>query len=517
MKPYSYYTYLEMNGERFFTVVLLPERDGRFPTVICRSPYVSDTVDKSEDVLVQNYLHTFRRWLPRGYAVVYQHCKGQGKSTGAFVPYIHEREDGLALREWIRTCPFYNGELFLVGASYEASLHYATAPFEPDVKGAVFEVQDSERYRLWYRNGRMRKGHADWHFRLYKRKCGLDKQFSMNSFSALPLAALSEKVLGDRADDFEEMLGAPKPSDAFWRTRHGGCDAKSACDHAGIPILLTTGYHDYYIGGVFQMWRDMDEQTRSQSALLVSPYDHGDGYDKTVGLAHENGKRREAFGQTYAIDWLDHVRNNTPLPYQVGVITYYRAFEEDWASDFDATSTHDLTVPIGSGTRTLRYDPLDPPAFSPEGAADVSTRIREDVISLTLPPFDRDLFIKGRMRASLSVTSDCADTSFYVRIGIKKNAILYPLRHDVTSLCYQLGDYKADSEVRLEFSFDEYAFLLKRGEALQIDISATDDNAYVCHTNKKGPYAEQTETDIATNRVNLDHSYLILPIEQGMS
>ena len=178
MEHFGYHTYIEFNGGEFFTVVLLPCVDGAFPTVVCRSPYVSGTCSTPEEELVQNYLTSYVRWLDRGYGVVFQHCRGQGRSTGAFVPYVHEREDGLALREWIRKQSFYNGELYLLGASYTTSLHYATAPFEPDVKGAIFEVQDSERYRLWYRNGQMRMGHANWHFGLYKPKCGLKKEFS---------------------------------------------------------------------------------------------------------------------------------------------------------------------------------------------------------------------------------------------------------------------------------------------------------------------------------------------------
>ena len=156
MSGYAYYEYLNLDDDRLFTMVALPREGGRFPTVICRSPYVKNTVERGEDELVQEFLRSNAEFLSRGYAVVFQHCKGCGKSTGAFVPYVHEREDGLALREWVRRQPFYNGELYLVGGSYTASLHYATAPFEDDVKGAVFEVQDSERYSLWYRNGQMR-------------------------------------------------------------------------------------------------------------------------------------------------------------------------------------------------------------------------------------------------------------------------------------------------------------------------------------------------------------------------
>jgi hypothetical protein len=89
----------------------------------------------------------------------------------------------------------------------------------------------------------------------------------------------------------------------------------------------------------------------------------------------------------------------------------------------------------------------------------------------------------------------------------------YVLRHDITSLCYQLGDYTENSEVTLDFSFDEYAFLLKKGEALRIDISATDNNTYVCHTNRRGEYYQQCGADIATSTVYLDRCELVIPIE----
>jgi predicted acyl esterase len=66
----------------------------------------------------------------------------------------------------------------------------------------------------------------------------------------------------------------------------------------------------------------------------------------------------------------------------------------------------------------------------------------------------------------------------------------------------------------LDFCFDEYAFLLRKGEQLRIDISSTDNNTYVCHTNKKGPYFLQTEAETAINTVYLQHSQLMLPVAQ---
>ena len=509
MEYYAYYEYLPFDGERFFTIVLQPCKEGKFPIVLCRSPYVADTVDKSETELVERYLASYEKWLARGYAVVFQHCKGHGKSTGAFVPYLHEREDGLFFQSWVRTLPIYNGELFLLGGSYTASLHYATAPFAPDIKGAIFEVQDPERYRLWYRNGQMRKGHANWHFNLYKSKNKLEKRYTIQSFSQLPLQGLSIRALGEEALDFEKMLLAPAPDDEFWNTRLGGCDTRNALRSANIPILLTTGYNDFYVGGVFTTWKEMDEQTREQSALLVSPYNHGDGRDD---IAFPNGKRVEAFGEHYQIDWFDHVRFHTPLPFPKGKISYYRAFEKGWAHDFYATKTEDVSLPLGEGNKSFHYRPATPPAFPAEGTFR-QTPERDDILKILLPPFERDIFIKGNMRAELSVQSTCEDTSFYVRISVQTPDYTYALRHDITSLGYQLTRYEKNAVASLSFRFDEYAFLLKRGDRLLIEIASTDDNVYVAHTNQKGAYHLQPSATDAVNTVHLDRSRLILPIE----
>ncbi len=494
--------------------MLLPHEEGSFPTVVCRSPYVQALLDRTESDIIQDYLNMYTAWLTRGYAIVYQHCRGQGKSTGAFVPYIHEREDGLALRKWIREQSFYNGELFLFGGSYTASLHYATAPFEHDIKGAVFEVQDTERYRLWYRNGQMRKGHANWHFGLYKSKCGLNKTYTFDSFSELPLQDLSERVLDDRAEDFEQMLFAQSPSNAFWNTRFGGVDTKNATDNANIPILLTTGYNDFYVGGIFKMWNNMHAQTKKQSALLVSPYNHGDYYDLARSLSFPNGQRSEQFGNTYPIDWFDNIRTGKALPYKKGVITYYRTFEDRWQSDFYAGSTQNVLVPLGTAAVSFCYDPSNPPSFCEEGTFQQNFDHRTDVISVYTAPFQQDLFVKGQMKAILTVRSNRPDSSFYVNISIRKPQGDYTLRHDITSLSFQLRNYTENDIVKLDFCFDEHAFLLRKGEQLRIDISSTDNNTYVCHTNKKGPYFIQTEAETAINTVYLQHSQLILPVAQ---
>ena len=100
-------------------------------------------------------------------------------------------------------------------------------------------------------------------------------------------------------------------------------------------------------------------------------------------------------------------------------------------------------------------------------------------------------------------------------IGNKKPEGDFGLRDDITSLCHQLGDYTPNTYEYLDFTFDEHAFLIKKGERLRIDIASADAENYVRHTNNKGLYSEQTSLKIANNNVDLGNSTLTLPIEKS--
>ncbi|MBO5726966.1 MAG: hypothetical protein J6S00_07900, partial [Clostridia bacterium] len=132
-----YYEYLNFNDADLFTVICRPIKDGKYPTVITRSPYVDGDMELREEDICQARLNDFTPWIERGYVVIIQHCRGRGKSSGDCIPYIYEREDGLFLQEWVRHQDFYNGEIYLVGGSYTAAIHYVTAPFADDIKGAI--------------------------------------------------------------------------------------------------------------------------------------------------------------------------------------------------------------------------------------------------------------------------------------------------------------------------------------------------------------------------------------------
>ena len=510
----NFYRYLQINNAKLFTVVCLPKETGVFPTVIFRSPYVDDAEVLTEEEIVSQLTETLKSFIENGYAVVYQHCRGRGKSSGDCVPYIYEREDGLALQQFVREQPFYNGEIYLWGGSYTASIHFVTAPFAKDIKGAVLAVQDCERYNCIYRNGFYKMGlHGGWYVGMYKKKSIPVKNYAPETYNMLPLSDFSKTVFGERAEDLDEILRHPNKNDEFWTTRYGGGETHNAIQHANIPILLTTGFYDIYTGGVFDMWNGLDEQTKEKSALIVHPYDHGCNPDSQP-IQFEDATLLGMFGD-YKIKWLNAIRKQEKPFVEQGKITYYKLFGNKWKTDDFKQPEKEKTFIFGQDEKTFVYNPYAPATFK----GGLSTNFggnawqdepnsRYDIISVVTPEFEEDTFIKGKMKAKLCVKSDCEDTCFYMRISLVKEEGYYGLRDDINQISNFCVDYQPNEEIEMDFSFDEHAFVVKKGEKLRIDISSSAFPWYVRHTNNKGLFSEQTTAKVANNTIVLNKSYL---------
>lgn len=515
----SFFSYLEISDAQLFTVICLPSESGKFPTVIMRSPYVDVGESISEEEICANILKEKKIWLDNGYAVIYQHCRGRGKSTGDCIPYINEREDGLFLQEWIRQQPFYNGELYLCGGSYSSSVHFVTAPFADDIKGAVLRVQDCERYNCNYRNGFYKIGlHGGWYVGMYKKKSMPNKNYTTESYNMLPLSDFSKTVFGESAEDFDEILRHPDKTDAFWKTRYGGGEAHNAIKHANIPILLVTGFYDIYTGGVFDMWNSLDSETKSKSAFAVHPFDHGcNGESQPINF--ENGNINKEF-ENFSVKWLDSVRGKCEPPFPKSKVTYYKLFGNKWCCDEFNTSKQYQKIGLGKDVASYVYNPNNPATFKGGLSANFGgnawqdhPNLRDDIITVYTAEFIEDTFVKGKMKAKLKVKSDCEDTCFYMRISLCKTDGDYGIRDDINQISNFCPNYTPNEEIEMDFSFDEHAFVIKKGEKLRIDISSSAFPLYVRHTNNRGLFSKQTKTKIATNTVILENSYIEIPID----
>jgi uncharacterized protein len=80
----------------------------------------------------------------RGFQVLMQSTRGTFGSGGAFDPFRHEREDGIATLEWVVKQPWFGEAVVLVGGSYLGYVQWAVADSLPlEVKAMIPQVTES--------------------------------------------------------------------------------------------------------------------------------------------------------------------------------------------------------------------------------------------------------------------------------------------------------------------------------------------------------------------------------------
>ena len=135
---------------------------------------------------------------------------------------------------------------------------------------------------------------------------------------------------------------------------------------------------------------------------------------------------------------------------------------------------------------------------------------RDDVVSFVLPPAAESVGVRGRMKASLVVSSDCEDTCFFVRVSIDKgDGRWYSLRDDVTTMCADGTDYVPGTERTLAFEFPTLAFRVEKGDRLRVDVSSAS-SQFAPHGNVKGNQNYVREPKVAHNAVDASKSKLVL-------
>ena len=507
------------DGVKLYTFGAMPPAGMKCPIVIQRNPYVKD-----ERVNPESFAG--KTWTPDTYVWITQHCRGCGRSEGDWIPYASEREDGLALLAWVRKLPFYNGEIYLSGGSYLSSVHFLyidTNP--PDVKGAVLAIQDCNRYNIAYRNGFFKIGlHGNWFIGGYKKKNTRLQRDRSVSFSYLPLCDFSRRYFGEAVPELDAVFAHPREDDPFWKTPAGGYDSYHAVTKATFPILLTTGLYDIYTGGVFDMWARMPAAERARSALVVGAYDHG-GNGMTTYKQQPNTPVDFPRGSLAmvcpdsATQWFDHIRKGTPLTFiKPGKTLYYALYENAW-HETDKLVNGPVAHTLYLDNRTLdaqpgapmeiaySYDPKNPVPFKGGlclnfGGMPIQDppNFRPDVISFLSSSFTQTWDVRGRMTARLVCKSDCDDTCFYARLSLVKGGVAYPLRDDITSLCYATPDYVPGTEKAVDFCFSDHAFRVSPGDVLRLDVSSSC-SQFVPHTNFKGLQSVQKTCRVARNAV----------------
>lgn len=523
------------DGVRLYTYGSAPAEGVKCPIIIQRNPYVKET-----RVDVAGFAKGQQGTLARGYARVTQHVRGAGMSEGKRTPYEDERRDGLALLDYVRKLPWYNGEIYLEGGSYLTSVHWAYLDTNPvDVKGAALAIQEVNRYNINLRHGFFKIGlHGGWFVKEYHKT---DHALTRNAdvkLTDLPLLDFSRRYWGMPVPAFDNPILHPQPEDPYWRSNEAGsgAEARQALLKSTMPVLLRTAFYDIYTEGLCDMWRETPPARRANCALLIDAYDHSGTmrptWKKGTFAEFPGGSRADA--NVSNLDWFDAIRKAAKegRPFAgvpgatAGHMRYFALWENKWIEEPALVDgSRAVTMTLGAGEQTIVYDPRGkPPSFPGSGGiafggmeAQPAFTGRNDVVTFMLPPIAEQLDVRGRITAKLAVRSDCEDTSFYVRLTVDKgDGRFLLLRDDILSLGWREAKPYVPGEVRtLDYTFPDHAFRLSPGDKLRVDVASAA-SAFASHPNIRtaNRYAVRPEQmKVAHNVVIADKSAISLPVK----
>ena len=276
------------DGVMLATDVYLPARGAeaalaRVPAILERTPY-----GKSQDGTRHASTEVANLFASHGYAVVFQDCRGRGKSGGKYVKYLSDGLDGFDCCAWINAQSWSNGRIGTMGLSYAA--HTQAALASAGAPGVAAMFMDSGGFSNAYQGG-IRQGGAfelkqvTWAFnealdspdiKSDPAKLAALKSIDLKSWFARlpwtrghsPLSAVPEY------EDYVFDQWEHGRFDGFWKQI--GLYAASYYDRwpAAATVLISSWY-DPYPRTVTDNFGALKARNSSPIRLILGPWTHG--------------------------------------------------------------------------------------------------------------------------------------------------------------------------------------------------------------------------------------------------
>lgn len=558
------------DGVRLATDLYLPDAEGRFPVVLVRTPYGTETAAFSE----------MGAWYAsRGYVFAAQDTRGKYDSEGDWYGRRSERDDTDDTITWLGTQAWSSGSVGMVGSSYGGVVQWMVAPAgNPYLKALIPDVapvtlgRTPEAYRRLavYARGNSAPSELSWLVTTDGRVNQNGSAYDWTElFGHLPLAELPsrmgrdipiwEKLIRNEVGLWEEYLESAARNQ--WREPIVDWpDHRELYRAVGVPILQRTGWFDGSTDHAFYnraqvVEHSESELARAQQHLLIGPWPHAYPGSPTIGSLD--------FGEASVLDlqalrlrwfdrWLKGVDNGVDRDPPLRLFLMGRnEWREAWEWPLPGTEFTKFYLHSGGGANSnrgdgvlsreapgdeppdrYRYDPGDPtPAITGgenaemagDGPVDIGfIEARDDVLTYTTAPLEREVEVTGPVSAVLYVASSAPQTEFLVRlVDVHPDGAAYPVWYTYANAfgtrgIEPLGRTEAAGHRVWRLAFDlpptSQAFL--PGHRIRVQITSAAFPLFR-HLNSDGDPAWETEWQAAEQTVFHDQerpSHVVLPV-----
>lgn len=404
------------DGTELATDVFLPRGNGKYPTVLVRTPY-----GKWQDAWMGKAFRFFR------IAVVLQDVRGKNGSGGEFYPFINERSDGLQTLRWIRQQPWSNGSVTGWGGSYVGytqwaisdSLDFLTPVF---TSGNIYDfVYPDSLFSLHsaYLWGVVNASSTANTIPPEKLKSGP---------MTLPLSAADDSTIKDV--QFLNDWIAHEHYDDYWNNMNFRCITKA-------PVISTAGWYDIFLLAQIRDFQALVSDGRKGSRMIIGPWCHGSmGEPNEFGGEKKTGKPTKLF--RYVKNQIKGRKPKLNSPFHDNTYNLFIMERNEYIGSEVYPTEETSIVPLflgpdgrmsfekieESGVLGYRYDPADP--YPSTGGTILGENVGparqndnigwKDQLVFELAVNEKPITLLGPVSATLWLQSDAASTDFVVGI-----------------------------------------------------------------------------------------------------
>lgn len=534
------------DGIHLVADIYRPKTLMKSPVVILRTPYGK-----------RGSIHPYQKlavlFASQGYVFIVQDVRGKYASEGEYEPFVHEGMDGFTTIQWAGQESWSNGKVALYGFSYLGSCAWLTTTFNSLYLKTIipmFSTQDT--YSIFIEKGIFHlKGVLYWLTTFHGKQETPNLTFKKikKSLMKLPVSSLDSDVMGHPIKTYQDVVSHITP-DAFW--------AKICVNYrmgeVNLPALIITGWYDTYLQGAIddflRMVSSPQHSQNRESYLVIGPWAHnpsmkfkGIDYGESANFNYQIKNTlkwcdywlkgdREALGTMSKISYFMMGKNEwrksdvwPPLGTQM--VNYYLTQNQ---KNLDCQYKLAETVPEENAKTHYTYNPEDPVPFRGKhhlhdpawvGPFEQGELLyRNDIITYTSDPLQRDLEIAGCVKLILFVSSNVLDTDFCAKLcDMHPNGKAYNLQAGFIRMRYReslhMPSFIEPGKIYcLEISLHSIAHAFFKNHRIQLQVTSSDFPVHDRNLNTGESCEFSTEIKIAEQTIYTGPQYpshLILP------
>jgi predicted acyl esterase len=501
------------------------------PVILIRTPYGKDNMD---------LYNTF--YLPQNYHVVIQDLRGTYDSEGGdkSLLFINDYHDGVDTIDWILDQSWCNGKIASAGASALCINQYFYAGMAPE--GLLAQ-------QLWFGTPEL-----------------FDHAIYQGSYHKSSVESWLESTSEDNWRYQLDMIFQYYPKDEImYNSTSLSIPIGPHYSNISVYGIHVGGWYDHFLQGTIDGYIGYDDNGSSRAKghqkLIMGPWTHVNIWSTEQGdLIYPKNSKGFDLIMDWELDVFDAALLGKSTNWEGARVAYYLMGDVDtdsndwnyWRYAYDWPLDHiddkwyftssggliNNTLPLVNANFSYIYDPRNPvpnrggqnQPFDLHGPLDQRlVESRSDVLIFETPILTEAVEIVGRIWGNLSVTSNCTDTDFTIKLTdvypdgrsmlITDGSLTVRHRNGYTVEDFMTGNQNDVYELLVDCWSTAYVFA--PGHKIRVAISSSNYPRFAANPNTGAPLAyNYLNYNIANNTLLVGPSYpscIILPRLINMS